>query len=443
MESADSKSGARFERVTIDGDAFVLKHVDRSYDWIARQSGDLACWPIVVWERGLVDLAPECIDHTIVGAARTTTGGALLMRDASAWLVPADDTPLCRSSNTCGSSTISPRSTSACWGWVDTDRLVADGQPLRPVRPGGARVRGCARSSRTGDAHRRGRLGAARARRAADGGRARTAPARAVASRGRARGHATHLSARRLEARQPRQPTGRPHRARRLVVAGLRTAGRRARALPRAECGAAAGGSHEGRRDRGIPRVARTPRRRHRAVVGPPARPLPARRHAATRVGEVVRRDRRRARRGGPRVSTPVCGSSGETVRHAGGLRRRVECMGGRACRAVPHDGAGVGRPLPGRARRHSGTRLRCRHRRDDSRARRRRRSCDRRRSHRRHAHAGSGGAPAVRERERAGASVRAARLRGRRGRVRDLAHRRAGGRAGRGRGVRRDVAAR
>ena len=53
MESADSKSGARFERVVIDGDAFVVKHVDRAYDWIARQTGDLACWPIVVWERGL------------------------------------------------------------------------------------------------------------------------------------------------------------------------------------------------------------------------------------------------------------------------------------------------------------------------------------------------------------------------------------------------------
>ena len=49
MESSDSKSGARFERVTIDGDAFVLKHIDRGYDWIARQSGDLG----VLADRGL------------------------------------------------------------------------------------------------------------------------------------------------------------------------------------------------------------------------------------------------------------------------------------------------------------------------------------------------------------------------------------------------------
>ena len=119
MESGDSKSGARFERVTIDGDAFVLKHVDRTFDWIARQTGDLACWPIVVWERGLVDLAPPSIDHALVGAARTTTGGALLMRDASAWLVPTDDTPLPLEQHLRFLDHLAEFHV-ACWGWIDT-----------------------------------------------------------------------------------------------------------------------------------------------------------------------------------------------------------------------------------------------------------------------------------------------------------------------------------
>ena len=119
MESADSKSGARFERVIIDGDAFVVKHVDRAYDWIARQTGDLACWPIVVWERGLVDLAPDCIDHTIVGAARTATGGALLMRDVSTWLVRAGDTPLPLEQHLRFLDHLAAFHT-ACWGWEDT-----------------------------------------------------------------------------------------------------------------------------------------------------------------------------------------------------------------------------------------------------------------------------------------------------------------------------------
>ena len=324
MESADSKSGARFERVTIDGDAFVLKHVDRTYDWIARQSGDLACWPIVVWERGLVDLAPPSIDHTIVGAARTTTGGALLMRDASAWLVPADDTPLSLEQHLRFLDHLAEFHV-ACWGWVDTRRLVADGQPLRPVRSRRARVRGRARPSRAG----------ARASPKRDGGashasrrrwRPRSAPLRRapwpLVDALAATPH-TFLHGDWKLGNLGSRPDGRTV----LIdwsLAGCRTAGRRARALPRVERGAAACRSHEGRRDRGIPRVARTSRRRHRAVVGPPARALPARRHAATRLGEVVRRDRRRARRGGPPGSPPVCGSSGEAVRPAGRLRRRL-----------------------------------------------------------------------------------------------------------------------
>jgi hypothetical protein len=119
MASADSKSGARFERVRIDGEPYVLKHVDRSHDWVARQSGDLGCWPIVVWERGLVDLAPSCIDHTIVGAARTATGGAVLMRDASAWLVPTDDTLLSLEQHLRFLDHLAEFHV-ACWGWTDT-----------------------------------------------------------------------------------------------------------------------------------------------------------------------------------------------------------------------------------------------------------------------------------------------------------------------------------
>ena len=70
MESADSKSGARFERVVIGDESFVLKHVDTASDWIMRQTGDVGLCPVITWERGVVDLAPACIDHATVGAAR-------------------------------------------------------------------------------------------------------------------------------------------------------------------------------------------------------------------------------------------------------------------------------------------------------------------------------------------------------------------------------------
>ena len=74
-------------------------------------------------------------------------------------------------------------------------------------------------------------------------------------------------------------------------------AARRDRALPRAQPRAppARARTKDATVD-GVPRRARAPRRRHRAVVRASARAVPARRDAAARLGEGVRRDRRRAR---------------------------------------------------------------------------------------------------------------------------------------------------
>jgi hypothetical protein len=93
LQSVDSKSGARFEQIERDGDLFVLKHIDRRDDWIMRQTGDLGCVPILVWESGVLDLVPDCVDHTTVGAARDGSGGAVLMRFVEG-MVPPDGTPL-------------------------------------------------------------------------------------------------------------------------------------------------------------------------------------------------------------------------------------------------------------------------------------------------------------------------------------------------------------
>jgi hypothetical protein len=87
----DGKSGARFEWVVLDGERYLLKHVDHRDDWIMRQTGDIGCIPVRVWESGVFDLVPDCIDHAIVGAAREDGHGALLMRDVGAWLVPEGD----------------------------------------------------------------------------------------------------------------------------------------------------------------------------------------------------------------------------------------------------------------------------------------------------------------------------------------------------------------
>ena len=62
-----------------------------------RVSGDIGCRPLRVWVSGLMDLAPEVIDHATLGAApwgRNGWGAALLMRDVSEQLVAIGDEPV-------------------------------------------------------------------------------------------------------------------------------------------------------------------------------------------------------------------------------------------------------------------------------------------------------------------------------------------------------------
>src|SRR4051794_20662700 len=123
MVATDSKSGARFERVVINGEAFVLKHVDHRDDWIMRQTGDIGCVPITVWESGVFDLVPECIDHATVGAARDGGHGAVLMRDVGRELVAAGDDPIAPEQHLRFLDHLAALHV-ATWGWRDTVGLV-------------------------------------------------------------------------------------------------------------------------------------------------------------------------------------------------------------------------------------------------------------------------------------------------------------------------------
>ena len=68
--TATTRSGAIFESVVVDGERCVVKYVHPDLDFTMRVSGDVGCRPRQVWERGLVDAAPDVIDHAILGAAR-------------------------------------------------------------------------------------------------------------------------------------------------------------------------------------------------------------------------------------------------------------------------------------------------------------------------------------------------------------------------------------
>src|SRR6516162_10543919 len=69
LDEVPGKSGATLERVVIDGQDYVLKHLDLAQDWTMRASGCLRGAPLVLWERGLLARLPDCIAQPIVAAA--------------------------------------------------------------------------------------------------------------------------------------------------------------------------------------------------------------------------------------------------------------------------------------------------------------------------------------------------------------------------------------
>ena len=101
VADAPGKSGATLERLEIGGQRYVLKHLDLASDWTMRASGSLRGAPLELWERGILDRLPACINQPIVAAASeqrpgpVPSGGcALLMHDVSEFLVPVGDEPI-------------------------------------------------------------------------------------------------------------------------------------------------------------------------------------------------------------------------------------------------------------------------------------------------------------------------------------------------------------
>ena len=94
IDDAPGKSGARLERLVIDGEQYVLKHMDIGSDWTIRATGCLRGAPLEAWERGLLGRLPGCFNQPIVAAWPQRGGCALLMRDVGRWLVPVSDQPV-------------------------------------------------------------------------------------------------------------------------------------------------------------------------------------------------------------------------------------------------------------------------------------------------------------------------------------------------------------
>lgn len=95
LTGGDGKSDARLERVTVDGQTLVVKHVDLRRDWLARASSERRCRHALLWRSGMLDELPGCLDHVTIGCAEDTARGTatLLLRDATACLVPPGALP--------------------------------------------------------------------------------------------------------------------------------------------------------------------------------------------------------------------------------------------------------------------------------------------------------------------------------------------------------------
>jgi len=102
MIGGAGKSGARLERVTIDGERYIVKYLDLADDWTMRAAGSLSGAAMTLWRRGMLARLPECINQPIVGVAMNRSepsggpsgGSSLLMRDVGEWLVPVEDDPI-------------------------------------------------------------------------------------------------------------------------------------------------------------------------------------------------------------------------------------------------------------------------------------------------------------------------------------------------------------
>ena len=137
-KNSDSLSGSTFERVVIDGSAYVVKYLHVDDDWVARATGDLRCRPLLAWRSGLLHTLPPTIDHCIVGVAgglgRDGLGAALLLRDVGEHLLAEGAAPMAMGHHVQFVEHMTDLHVQF-WGWQDTIGLQPLGNRLFELSP--------------------------------------------------------------------------------------------------------------------------------------------------------------------------------------------------------------------------------------------------------------------------------------------------------------------
>jgi hypothetical protein len=117
----DARSDAGFEHVEVGGERCLVKYLHPESDFTMRVSGDIGCRPRRAWAAGLMDVAPDLIDHATLGVApwgRHGWGVAILMRDVADELVPVGDQPVTEEQHLAFLDALAGMS-ARMWGWQD------------------------------------------------------------------------------------------------------------------------------------------------------------------------------------------------------------------------------------------------------------------------------------------------------------------------------------
>jgi hypothetical protein len=135
---ADARSGAVFERIVVGPDRYFVKRLSAASDWIMRASGDRVCRQYLVWQAGIMDRSPDCIDHTVVAMSVDGEGEdavlTIVMRDIGGLLVPPGDAILPDGQHA-GFIAHMAALSAAFWDWDDQIGLTTMPQRIRFFAP--------------------------------------------------------------------------------------------------------------------------------------------------------------------------------------------------------------------------------------------------------------------------------------------------------------------
>jgi hypothetical protein len=123
----DGLSNVPMERVTRDGEQYVVKWLSPDIDWVMRFTDDERNRPVLLWETGLYDEIGAHLEHAVVDACRDDVTGraGLLMRDLGAAFVPEGAVPFTLAQHEAFLTAMASLH-AGFWGWRDELGLCTD-----------------------------------------------------------------------------------------------------------------------------------------------------------------------------------------------------------------------------------------------------------------------------------------------------------------------------